>query len=71
MAQTLQNADVVLEDIPGATDCFDELSDCFDDLEKGWLPSDEKLQCVVGLNMARSFCFFFSAVLCVCILYIQ
>ena len=47
LAQTLQNADVVLEDIPGATDCFDELSDCFDGLGKGWLPSDEKLPCVV------------------------
>ena len=42
---------VVLEDIPGATDCFDELSDCFDGLEKGWLPSDEKLPCVVGLRV--------------------
>ena len=67
LAQTLQNADVILEDIPGATDCFDELSDCFDGLEKGWLPSDEKLPCVVGLDVTRSFCF--SAVLHVCVLY--
>ena len=49
LAQTLRNADVVMEDIPGATDCFEELSDCFDGLEKGWLPSDAKLPCVVGL----------------------
>ena len=65
LAQSLQIVDVVLEDIPGATDCFDELSDCFDGLEKGWLPSDEKLPCVVGLNVARSFCF--SAALRVCV----
>ena len=48
LTETLRNADVVLEDIPGAADCFDELSDCFEGLAKGWLPSDEKLPCVVG-----------------------
>ena len=47
LTETLQNADLVLEDIPGAIDCFDELSCCFDGLEKGWLPADEKLPCVV------------------------
>lgn len=46
LTETLQNANIVLEDITGATECFEELSDCFDGLAKGWLPGDVKLPCV-------------------------
>ena len=51
LTETLQNANIVLEDITGATECFEELSDCFDGLAKGWLPGDVKLPCVVGKTM--------------------
>ena len=43
------NADnIELNDIPGAVDCFDKISHCLDGLEKGWIHTDGKLQCVVG-----------------------
>lgn len=48
LTETLQNANITLEDITGATECFEELSDCFDGQAKGWLPGDGKLPCVVG-----------------------
>mgnify|MGYP000376861563 CR=1 FL=1 len=44
------NADnIVLDDIPGAADCFDKVSHCLDGLEKGWIHTTHgKLQCVVS-----------------------
>ena len=48
LTETLQSANIVLEDITEVTECFKELSDCFDGLAKGWLPGDGELPCVVG-----------------------
>lgn len=35
LRESLNADNIILDDIPGAADCFDKVSHCFDSLEKG------------------------------------
>lgn len=49
LSECLNADNIVLDDIPGATACFEKVSHCLDGLEKGWIHTDGKLRCVIGI----------------------